>query len=162
MEPEPLKEQINKADIIVHTVGTLFDTSVTKRASPGSAGTYEQMNRDTLASLLSVLEKPKKVIYVSSAGHPPFLERYLITKHEAENILLATSHEGYSVRPGFIYSWAHRKWSVPVRWSIAVWNKIYPTFDRLVHLNLHRFLDKLNFINFWNSSSKEKTRLLKI
>jgi hypothetical protein len=41
------------------------------------------MNRDTLASLLNVLETPKTVIYISSGGHPPFLERYLTTKYEA-------------------------------------------------------------------------------
>ena len=88
----------------MHTIGTLFDTSVSKNAKPGEAGTYEQINRDTFASLLSVLEKPKRIIYISSAGHPPFLSRYLTTKHEAENLLLGTSHDGYSLRPGFIYS----------------------------------------------------------
>ena len=71
MEPKWVKEQINSADVIVHTIGTLFDTSVTKKANPGAPGTYEQMNRDTLASLLSTLETPKRIIYISSAGHPP-------------------------------------------------------------------------------------------
>lgn len=116
MEPQPLKEKINSADVLVHTIGTLFDTSLTKKANPGEPGTYEQMNRDSLASLLSVLEKPKKIIFISSAAHPPFLSRYLTTKHEAESILLGTSHEGYSLRPGFIYSWKHRKWSIPIKW----------------------------------------------
>lgn len=100
----------------MHTIGTLFDTSVTKNAQPGAQGTYEQMNRDTLASVLSVLEKPKRIIYISSAAHPPFLSRYLTTKYEAEKMLLSTSHDGYSLRPGFIYSWKHRKWSIPIKW----------------------------------------------
>ena len=128
----------------MHTIGTLFDTSVSKNAKPGEPGTYEQMNRDTLASLLSVLEKPKTIIYISSAGHPPFLERYLTAKHDAENFLMETSHKGYSLRPGFIYSWRHRKWSIPVKWAISIWNKLYPTFDRLVFLDLVRSPNKGN------------------
>lgn len=127
MEPSGVREEVNSADIIVHTIGTLFDTSVTKKAKPGEAGTYEQMNRDTLTSLLSILEKPKKVIYISSASHPPFLSRYLTTKYEAEKILMDSQHEGYSLRPGFIYSWKHRKWSIPIKWEIDFWNAIYPT-----------------------------------
>ena len=79
--PSSIKKEINSADVIVHTIGTLFDTSVTKKAKPGQPGTYEQVNRDTLLSLLKVLESPKKIIYISSAGHPPFLHRYLSTKH---------------------------------------------------------------------------------
>ncbi len=88
LEPQTIKHTINSADVIVHTIGTLFDTSVTHRVKPGGPGTYEQVNRDTLASLLDVLEKPKKIIYVSSAGHPPFLSRYLRAKYEAEQLLL--------------------------------------------------------------------------
>ena len=35
LDPTPLKDKINSADIIVHAIGTLFDTSVTQRAEPG-------------------------------------------------------------------------------------------------------------------------------
>lgn len=84
LTPEKFLPQINSADIIVHTIGTLFDTSVTKGTKAGGPGTYEQVNRDTFASLLKHLEAPKKVIYLSSNGHPPFLSRYLSTKREAE------------------------------------------------------------------------------
>lgn len=52
MEPEAIKKEINSVDIIVHAIGTLFDTSITKKTPPGGLGTYEQMNRDTLSSLL--------------------------------------------------------------------------------------------------------------
>lgn len=90
MDPESVNEQINSADIIVHTIGTLLDTTVTKKAQPGDLGTYEQMNRDTFASLLGVLQTPKRIIYISSAGHPPFLGRYLTTKYEAEAMLTAS------------------------------------------------------------------------
>lgn len=80
MDPEPLKDKINKADTIIHSLGTLFDTSVTKLRQPGSPGTYEQMNRDTFLKVLGVLDSPKQIIYLSSANHPPFLPRYLTTK----------------------------------------------------------------------------------
>ena len=83
LEPASFKEKINSADIIVHTIGTLFDTTVGKGAKPGDPGTYEQMNRDTLTTLLNAIDSPKKVVYISSASHPPFLERYLSTKYEA-------------------------------------------------------------------------------
>jgi uncharacterized protein YbjT (DUF2867 family) len=84
--------------------------------------------------LLKVLDQPKRIIYISSAAHPPFLPRYLTTKHEAEDLLAASPNEGYSVRPGFIYSWAHRKWSIPIKWSIDLSNLIYPAFERRVYI----------------------------
>ena len=52
MEPEYIKDKINEADTIIHSLGTLFDTSITKFRKPGDAGTYEQMNRDTFIKLL--------------------------------------------------------------------------------------------------------------
>lgn len=73
LAPEKFLPQINSADAVVHTVGTLFDSSVTKGTAPGGPGTYEQVNRDTFASLLANLQSPKRVVYLSSNGHPPFL-----------------------------------------------------------------------------------------
>jgi uncharacterized protein YbjT (DUF2867 family) len=116
LSPTKFSDQINQADVVLHTIGTLIDSSVLKGTAHGGLGTYEQVNRDTFASLLQTLKTPKKIIYLSSNAHPPFLERYLTTKHEAEELLFATSHEGYTLRPGFIYSWEHRKWSVPLRY----------------------------------------------
>jgi hypothetical protein len=46
---------LNEADAIVHTIGTLIDTSITKSAKPGDKGTYENLNRDSLKSLISSL-----------------------------------------------------------------------------------------------------------
>lgn len=83
MEASDIKEQINQADIIVHTIGTLFDTSITKKTPPGGPGTYEEVNRDTLVKLIESLDSTKKIIYISSAAHPPFQERYLTAKHQA-------------------------------------------------------------------------------
>jgi hypothetical protein len=61
-------------------VATLIDTSVTKLRQPGEPGTYEQMNRDTFLKILSILDTPKKIIYISAEGNPPFLQRYQTTK----------------------------------------------------------------------------------
>jgi len=44
-----------------------------KGIPPGGPGTYEQVNRDTFRDLLGYLDTPKKIIYLSSNAHPPFL-----------------------------------------------------------------------------------------
>jgi uncharacterized protein YbjT (DUF2867 family) len=126
LAPQKFLPQINSADIVVDTIGTLFDTSLTKGTPPGGPGTYEQVNRDTVASLLAHLHSPKRIIYLSSATSPPFLPRYLSAKHEAEALLLASQHEGYSLRPGFIFDAKQRPWSIPVKHAIALWSKLYP------------------------------------
>ena len=40
MEAHKFHSLINEMDVIVHSVGTLIDASVTKRAKPGDPGTY--------------------------------------------------------------------------------------------------------------------------
>lgn len=40
MEPERVKDKINEADTIIHSVAALIDTSVTKLSKPGEPGTY--------------------------------------------------------------------------------------------------------------------------
>ena len=132
LAPQKFIEQINSADIVVHTIGTLFDTSITKGTAPGGPGTYEQVNRDTMTSLLAHLKSPKRIIYLSSASSPPFIPRYLTTKHEAEEMLLASQHDGYSMRPGFIYDAKQRWWSIPVKYFISFWSKLYPYAHRIV------------------------------
>ena len=83
------------------------------------------MNRDTFLSLIKVLTSKKKVILISAEGHPPFIHRYEITKKEAEDALFNTEHDGYVLRPGFIYDWKLKKWSIPLRHTIRAWNKAY-------------------------------------
>lgn len=56
MNPERHSHIINSMDVIIHSVGTLVDTSITKWAKPGAPGTYEQMNRDTFLNLLKVIK----------------------------------------------------------------------------------------------------------
>lgn len=132
MNAGQFRDQINENDMIVHTVGTLFDTSITKWRKPGEPGTYEQMNRDTFLSVLREIQPSKKVVYISASGHPPFVHRYATTKKEAEDALLASGNEGYVLRPGFIYSWQYRWWSIPLKYQMDLWNKIHPHLARFV------------------------------
>ena len=52
MQPEHIKDKINEADTIIHSMGALIDTSITKFKEQGAPGTYEQMNRDSFLKLL--------------------------------------------------------------------------------------------------------------
>ena len=83
MKAEEFKKQINEADTIVHSMAALIDTVVKNKTTPGGPGSYEQMNRDSFYKLLSTLESPKKIFYVSAVGHPPFIPRYETTKKQA-------------------------------------------------------------------------------
>lgn len=40
MEPERVKNKINEADTIIHSVAALIDSSVKKLRKPGEPGTY--------------------------------------------------------------------------------------------------------------------------
>ena len=90
------------------------------------------MNRDTFLSVLDQIPPSKKVVYISASGHPPFIPRYETTKKEAEEALLASDVEGYVLRPGFIYSWQHRWWSVPLKYEMDVWNRFHPHLTKFV------------------------------
>ena len=88
MKPEEFRKEINEADTIIHSMAALIDTVAKGKAKPGDPGSYEQMNRDSFFKLLSVLESPKNIFYISAVGHPPFIPRYETTKKEAEKVLL--------------------------------------------------------------------------
>lgn len=66
------------------------------------------------------------MIYLSSSFVLPFGPRYLSTKYEAEAILLHSPHEGYCLRPGFIYDWETRRASVFYRHFASLWGKVHP------------------------------------
>ena len=71
----------------MHTIGTLIDSTMFQGKKPGDIGSYEHMNRECAISIgkaLAELNLNKKMVYVSASGHPPFLNRYLQTKEEAE------------------------------------------------------------------------------
>jgi nucleoside-diphosphate-sugar epimerase len=76
MDAKNYKKEINEVDMVVHSVGTLVDTTITKGMKPGDPGSYEQVNRDSFLRVLEQIDTPKKVVYVSANGRPPYLHRY--------------------------------------------------------------------------------------
>ena len=65
----------------------------------------------------------KKLVYLSASGHPPFIPRYAITKEQAEKFLLELPNLKTTIlKPGFIYSYSQRKWSIPLAYSIDFWH----------------------------------------
>ncbi len=106
--PESFKDILEESEAVVHTIGVLIDSSITQWKKPGDEGTYEQMNLETAQAIgktLSDMNKNKKLVYLSASKNPPFIDRYLSTKREAEYFLrnlpgIRTTF----LRPGFIYS----------------------------------------------------------
>ena len=108
MDPSTFKGVLEESEAVVHTIGTLIDSSITRNKKPGEEGTYEQMNRDAaqkVAKTLSEFNDNKKMVYLSASKSPPFIPRYLDTKLEAENYLFGLPNlRGTALRPGFISS----------------------------------------------------------
>ncbi|EAS04357.1 NAD-dependent epimerase/dehydratase family protein (macronuclear) [Tetrahymena thermophila SB210] len=128
-DPEKISQNLEKADAVINTVGTLIDTSFTQGKKPGDYGTYEHLNRDVAINIANKLEsfkKYKKIVYLSSAAPPPFINRYITTKQEAEEHLLSLTHVKSTIlRPGFIYSFQERWWSLIVRYECDAWNYLH-------------------------------------
>lgn len=106
MSPNDFSKALEESEAVVDTVGTLFDTSITKFRKPGEQGTYEHMNRETAKALgqkLNDLKANKKIVYLSASKAPPFIPRYLTTKLEAEDFLLNLPDVRASIlRPGVV------------------------------------------------------------
>ncbi len=49
--PQNFAKVLEEADAVVHTIGTLIDSTVLKGKKPGDLGSYEHMNRDTAISV---------------------------------------------------------------------------------------------------------------
>lgn len=88
------------------------------------------MNKQTAVNVATLLDKiakeqnrQKKFIYMSGSANPPFITRYLSTKMEAEAIINSLENVNMiSLRAGFISSWEHRKWSLPLKHIVNVNN----------------------------------------
>ena len=136
MFPGKFSEELAKADGVVHTIGTLIDTTVTKGKKPGDEGSYEQMNYETakrVGDALQELKADKKIVYISANMHPPLLPRYLETKHKAENYLNSLPNvRSTALRPGFIVSRDQRAWSVPLSHLLRVNNILIGGVSSLV------------------------------
>ena len=131
MAPDAFIEELRKADGVVHTVGTLIDTSITKSKQPGEAGTYEQMNYETakrIADALDSLSLNKKMVYISACASPPLIPRYLSNKLRAEAYISSLKNiRCTSLRPGFIYSREDRPWSIPLKYVLDLETFVYDT-----------------------------------
>ncbi len=107
LHPEGFEEVLKESDAVVHTVGTLFDTSITQRKKPGEPGTYENVNRDPAIAIARKLNElgNKKMIFLSASKSVPLISRYLSTKREAEDFILSQENlKATILRPGIIYS----------------------------------------------------------
>ena len=116
--PGTFSDYIKEADTIIHTVGTLLDSTILKNKKKGSEGSYEHLNYETAKSMgeitNSFTDKKRRFLYLSANKAPPFLKRYLDTKLKAEMFLnLCENIEFFSLRPGFIIDETERNWSKP-------------------------------------------------
>jgi len=75
----------------------------------------------------------KNFVYLSASGNPPFIERYITTKEEVESFLLdnediRTKLKPCILKPGFIYSYNERWWSLPIKYEVDIWNYVFGKF----------------------------------
>ncbi len=127
---------MEKAEIIVHSVGVLFDSTSWLGRGRDPRDTYEAVQRDSLMRVVdaaSAGQGPRKtIVYMSGEGHPPFMPRYETSKREAEQYLLGSKGvAGAVVKPGFITSSGDRgKQALEV--GVRLWRGVYPLFERAV------------------------------
>ena len=106
-------------DAVIHCLGTLIE----KISNPEL--TYELMNRNTTINMAGALHDlafkegvKKNFVMISSEKAPPFLYKNLTSKIEAENFILSDECSCLNptiIRPGFIYDFNHRWWSLPLK-----------------------------------------------
>lgn len=116
--PGTFSDYIQEADTIIHTIGTLIDSTILKNEKIGSEGSYENLNYETAKSMGEITnsfsDKKRRFLYLSANKAPPFLERYFKTKMKAEMFLnLCENLEFFSLRPGFVFDGEERPWTKP-------------------------------------------------
>lgn len=132
LHPHTFEKHLIDADAVVHTVGTLVDTSLTHFRNPGDQGTYENLNRDTAKAVGNYLNNlgGKKMVYFSASQGARFTQRYLESKRQAEEHLLNLTHLRVSIlRPGFIYSSTDRPWTMSVKLSKDIYTGVKNAID---------------------------------
>mgnify|MGYP002620897579 FL=1 len=105
LNPEGFEDVLKESDAVVHTVGTLIDTSITQFKKPGEPGTYENMNRDPAIAVARKLAEigNKKMIFLSASKSIPLVPRYLAAKLEAEEFIFSQKTLRATIlRPGVI------------------------------------------------------------
>ena len=136
MNPCEFENILKESDGIVHSIGVLIDSTITKKSNQGDIGSYEHMNRETAISIGKKLEEinmNKKIVYISASKAPPFLKRYITTKFEAEKYLFELKNvKTTALRPGFIYSKSEKPWTVPVRLGVDLFSTVYKGADCII------------------------------
>lgn len=125
LSPDQYTEILKESDAIIHTVGTLLDSTLFNKAKPGDLGSYEHLNLETAKSIGKKINeinndsKKRKMIYLSASKAPFFLERYITTKREAEKFLFGLNNINCSIlRPGYIINIEQRKALLPLKIAI--------------------------------------------
>ena len=147
MSPDEYADILKDSDAVIHTVGTLIDSTIFGGKKPGDPGSYEQMNRETakrIGSKLNEFNKKQKIVYISANKPPPMLDRYITTKREAEKFLLEQPNiKATILRPGFVVSAKERAWSVPTKYLLMFGNlNIRLGLKVLPESGIKRFLEK--------------------
>ena len=117
--PETFKEQIKEADVVIHSLGVLIDSHITKRIPKGGEGTYEQVNFETAKRLgdltNSFTDKKRKFFFLSAKYGLPFTNRYLDTKRMAEAHLSTLNNIQFTAfYAGLVVDWKERLFTGPL------------------------------------------------
>ncbi|KAJ2337650.1 hypothetical protein GGI00_000080 [Coemansia sp. RSA 2681] len=138
LEPESFREHLAGCTAVVHTVGVLMENNYKRMvsmgspstSSHGSAATYERANRDTALSVARTAREVQGLdtfVYISASDVLPLVSsRYISTKREAENELLAHKERMRPIilRPGFMFS-SDRPVSLPIAAGVSLFNTLY-------------------------------------
>ncbi|CDW89390.1 UNKNOWN [Stylonychia lemnae] len=133
LDAESFRGHLVGVDAIIHCVGTLIESKTNPDLS------YDAMNRDSAINMAGELHDiafkegvTKNFVMISSEKAPPFLEKYLTSKLEAERYILSDECSNLKptiIRPGFIYDFSHRWWSLPLKIGVdSAWmlnEKVY-------------------------------------
>ena len=123
LNPDSFRDHLENVEGVIHCVGTLIE----KKNNPNL--TYDAMNRDSAINVAAELQdfaeksgQPRNFVLISSEKAPPFLDRYLTSKLEAEDFILkkCTNLNSTMLRPGFIYDSHHRWWSIPLKYFVDI------------------------------------------
>ena len=133
LTPETFREEVKSADVIVHSLGVLIDSTFTKYASQGAEGSYEQVNYETAKVLgdyvNSFTDKKRKFFYLSAGQGIPFVPRYLDTKRKAERYLSTLPNiEFKAFYPGLIVDSQERAITAPLGLLMDASAQIQKTF----------------------------------
>ena len=119
LHPETYVDIIKEADVIIHSIGILFDSAVKRKAPIGGPGSYEEMNYETAKKVSDsanlMTDKKRKFLYLSANSGLPFIPRYRHAKTMAEEHVSNLPNLTFnSFRAGFVWDFKVQKWRRPL------------------------------------------------